>query len=74
MVNRDVKKRSKTTWDWRTFEVLEKINNKNHEFIICRGVFEPKKKRILCNFSKFALKILFSPKYMANYAFGKCGF
>ena len=74
MVNRNVFRRKKVhgvggpSRFWK--KSIKKIMN-----LLFVGVFlSQKKTRILCNFSKFALKILFSPKYMANYAFGKCGF
>ena len=49
---------------------MKKIMN----FLLVGVFLSQKNPRILCNFSKFAINILFSPKYMANYAFGKCGF
>ena len=50
-----------------------KMNEKFDEFTTCRGVFEhTKKKRNLAHFSNQQYEIHFAPKYMADYAFGKC--
>ena len=40
MVKSDFKKSGKTTWVWRIGKILEKNNEKCHEFITCRSVFE----------------------------------